>query len=368
MVVVPSSISDASVIKSSEFRSKGRFLATVWRHPDGPTITRSSQPMVGVGRKRCSEDEAIVAALGELQGNSVCLIDSRPLANAVANKLVGAGSESNAYYENCEIKYIGLGNIHVMRESWHRMRNLCQSRGGDTSYFQQGENWLLMLHQSEWIQNVQHILEGAVTMAKIVDKEKRSCITHCSDGWDRTSQLTSLVQIMLDPYYRTLEGFPRLIHKEWLCFGHRFETRAGSGTAPQEREISPIFFMFLDCVFQMTRQFHTAFEFSSEYLVTLLDASYSGQFGTFLFDSEKERLENGCDKCPSAWDYLETRWEDLRNPYYIAEPSQNISIYPSTHLAHLALWTRVFLRLDTHAEHEKEKAFLRLQQKTNKSE
>lgn len=32
-------------------------------------------------------------------------------------------------------------------------------------------------------------------------------------GWDRTSQLSSLAQLMLDPYYRSLEGFAILIEK-----------------------------------------------------------------------------------------------------------------------------------------------------------
>ena len=27
-------------------------------------------------------------------------------------------------------------------------------------------------------------------------------IVHCSDGWDRTPQIASLAQLLLDPYYR----------------------------------------------------------------------------------------------------------------------------------------------------------------------
>ena len=31
-------------------------------------------------------------------------------------------------------------------------------------------------------------------------------VVHCSDGWDRTSQTCSLAQLILDGYYRTIQG------------------------------------------------------------------------------------------------------------------------------------------------------------------
>lgn len=34
-----------------------------------------------------------------------------------------------------------------------------------------------------------------------------SVLIHCSDGWDRTAQLSAIAQMIVDPYYRTIEGF-----------------------------------------------------------------------------------------------------------------------------------------------------------------
>lgn len=70
---------------------------------------------------------------------------------------------------------------------------------------------------------LQLILAGALRIADRVESGKTSVVVHCSDGWDRTAQLTSLAMLMLDGYYRTVRGFQVLVEKEWLSFGHRFQ-------------------------------------------------------------------------------------------------------------------------------------------------
>ena len=92
---------------------------------------------------------------------------------------------------------------------------------------------------------------------------------------------------MLDPYYRTIEGFEVLVEKDWVSFGHMFKTRTGwKSTNPfEEDKRSPIFIQFLDCVHQLLNQFPSEFEFNLRFLTDLAYYSRSGLFGNFLCDS-----------------------------------------------------------------------------------
>ena len=88
-------------------------------------------------------------------------------------------------------------------------------------------SWLKTVDQSGWLQHVARVLKGALRIVHCIAYENVSVLVHCSDGWDRTTQLTSLAMLLLDPYYRTLRGFMVLVEKEWMSFGHKFADRLG---------------------------------------------------------------------------------------------------------------------------------------------
>jgi hypothetical protein len=82
-------------------------------------------------------------------------------------------------------------------------------------------------------------------------------------------------------------------------------------------DVSPMFHQFLDATYQLLYQHPTRFEFNERFLRRLLYHLYSCQYGTFLYDSEKERVETRvAEKTRSVWDYFMSRKEEFLNPNY----------------------------------------------------
>jgi myotubularin-related protein 3/4 len=129
-------------------------------------------------------------------------------------------------------------------------------------------SWLSQLESTRWLHNLSALIGVASFVVANVDKNSRPVLIHCSDGWDRTPQITALAEIMLDSYYRTIEGFQILVQREWIAFGHKFGDRCGHGVgAHDSNERSPVFLQWLDCIYQLFIQNPVAFEFNEMFLV-----------------------------------------------------------------------------------------------------
>ncbi|GJQ85841.1 hypothetical protein Trydic_g15304 [Trypoxylus dichotomus] len=339
---VPQHVNDDEVKAVANFRSRGRIPVLSWIHSESQaTITRCSQPLVGVGGKKCREDEKYISLImdANAQSDKMFLMDARPTANAVANKAKGGGYESEDSYKNAELVFLDIHNIHVMRESLRKLKELCFPNIEETK-------WLSGLESTYWLKHIKCILAGAVRIVDKVENHKTSVLVHCSDGWDRTAQLTALAMLMLDPYYRTIKGFEVLIEKEWLSFGHKFQQRIGHGDDHHsDADRSPVFLQFIDCVWQITQQFPNAFEFNEYFLITILDHLYSCRFGTFLFNTERERVQDRVKELTvSLWSYTNSQIDLYRNPLYWANSHQQQVIIPIASLRHIKLWKTYYCR------------------------
>ncbi|XP_037936813.1 myotubularin-related protein 3 isoform X2 [Teleopsis dalmanni] len=375
-ILVPCCISDDTLNIVANFRGSRRLPAVVWRHRrSGAVIARCSQPEVGWLGWRNAKDEQLLKALADacafdrgeqsrrlLQTKSgncpipsgensptspddsheevafdevrkVLIVDARSYTSAVTNRARGGGCECIEYYPCAEIEFMNLGNIHVIRKSFHALRQLCASPADVP-------NWLTLLEKTMWLQHLSGLLTASMTVCHAIEKKGRPVLVHCSDGWDRTPQIVATAQLCLDPFYRTVEGFRVLVEREWLSFGHKFADRCGHGPGSDElNERCPVFLQWLDLVHQLHKQFPCSFEFSMGYLIKLAQHSLSCLFGTFLCNTLKERVENSVfERTFSVWPFLSGSM--YKNPLYM--PNKEKVLWPAHNVRDLYLWTEVY--------------------------
>lgn len=354
--VVPSTISDEELRHCVGYRSKERIPVLTWVHPiNGASITRCSQPMVGLTRSRSREDERLVRAIrlassppgsNSTLERTLFVVDVRPKSNALANTAMGKGYEIISNYDRCHLSFIGIENIHAMRESLNALSRLCQQIDEDGRIGGSNDSrYLSNLEATGWLEHIRLLLSGAHYLVQRVHEKGSSVLVHCSDGWDRTSQLCALAQLLMDPFYRTIHGFAVLIEKDFLSFGHRFDDRCCPLKKPDD-QFSPIFLQFIDCVWQLTQQFPKSFEFNEAFLIHLMDAVHSCRFGTFLFNSAKEREDHNVkQRTISAWTCVNARLSEFTNRLYCWRGATNAEVLiPATTSKQMQLWEAYYLR------------------------
>ncbi|XP_061241298.1 myotubularin-related protein 3 isoform X6 [Bos javanicus] len=271
-----------------------------------------------------------------IQPQKLLILDARSYAAAVANRAKGGGCECPEYYPNCEVVFMGMANIHSIRRSFQSLRLLC-------TQMPDPGNWLSALESTKWLHHLSVLLKSALLVVHAVDRDQRPVLAHCSDGWDRTPQIVALAKLLLDPYYRTIEGFQVLVEMEWLDFGHKFADRCGHGENSDDlNERCPVFLQWLDCVHQLQRQFPCSFEFNEAFLVKLVQHTYSCLFGTFLCNNAKERGEKHTqERTCSVWSLLRAGNKAFKNLLYSSQ--SEAVLYPVCHVRNLMLWSAVYL-------------------------
>ncbi|XP_053675597.1 myotubularin-related protein 10 [Anopheles nili] len=182
-----------------------------------------------------------------------------------------------------------LPSIQDVNLSYIKLRDLC-TPDNDQQFMAQDARFYSMLEKSYWLLYVSLCLKHSDMAAKLLRKGQTVVLQEIN-GRDMCCVISSLVQLLLDSSYRTIRGFQNLIQKEWIILGHPFSDRLGHVTTVKSTERSPLFLLFLDCVWQLLQQFPESFEFSDVFLTTLWDSSFLPIFDTFQFNSETDRYK-----------------------------------------------------------------------------
>ncbi|RWS03148.1 myotubularin-related protein 12-like protein [Dinothrombium tinctorium] len=195
----------------------------------------------------------------------------------------------------------------------------------------------------KWIKIVSKVLSVVKDMSKIIQTEASLLIMEDTDR-DWNPLISSLIQIVVDPYRRTIKGFESLISKEWIHL-------CGVSNKPNH----VLFTLFLDCVWQLKTQNPLEFEFTSLYLIHTFDLLFIPQTAKRIsaeseetVQSESTVLANNAkidtrNKFPLS---LKTLNVDqllfIYNPFYSHESARRLNV--RCDILGLDLWRPLYLR------------------------
>ncbi|VVC32555.1 Hypothetical protein CINCED_3A001526 [Cinara cedri] len=235
-------------------------------------------------------------------------------------------------------------------QSFIKLRELCAPES-TRQFWVQDNHFYSLLEKSKWLQYVSSCLGSAFETAYKLNGNT-SVVLQERDGRDLCCVVSSLAQLMIDSYFRSIVGLQTLIQKEWVVMGHQFCTRLGHINNTDSLK-SPLLLLFLDCVWQLLQQFPTKFEFTETYLTTLWDTSHISIFDTFLFDCEQDRHHATNDGTNplilrSIWNweeqFLDRDLIQFHNPLYNASNAKDELLKVSTEISCLNIWTQCYYR------------------------
>ncbi|XP_023657190.2 myotubularin-related protein 11 [Paramormyrops kingsleyae] len=285
--VVPQKVLDTELKKTFAHFNEGRIPRWCWHHPCGSDLLRTASFQNNIYHEKD---------------------DIRNLEAIVFGS-----------HQQCVVVELGeeMATLVDIQLAHTRLRALCL---GDISASAcvPDDRWLSTLESTRWLDHIRCCLKKAAEVACLLRAGQLTVILQEPEDRDMNCVVSSLVQVMSDPYCRTVAGFQGLIQKEWVMAGHRFLSRANYHR-DSDKEEAPVFLLFLDCVWQLWAQCPTRFQFTGDYLLALHDSAHLPLFSTFLFNCQRERSRPS-QRLPQSYTPVNGCWREATPPDSTQDP------------------------------------------------
>ncbi|RKP18551.1 phosphatases II [Rozella allomycis CSF55] len=254
-VIVPKDVSDNILLFSAHFRNDRCFPILAY-------YCANSQ-VNGKGN-RCPEDEQILASFNHFKvpnlGNETIIIDLRTKSNA---SKYGNIEQESAYQSR--VLFTNLESTSTIIETHAKfLESLSNEDISISSYYKSAGGFL---------KNIQSILRPSNFIAKSIFEQGSSILVHCENGLDLTSIVVSLSKLLLDPFYRTPNGFITLLEEDWYFLSRKMDAK----------EIAAcLIVLFLECIIECLRQHPQYFQFTFNFLTDFYDSTFSPVFSSNL--------------------------------------------------------------------------------------
>ncbi|KAF0989909.1 hypothetical protein HZS_5332 [Henneguya salminicola] len=255
---------------------------------------------------------------------------------------------SKSFYKMCKLCY-SESSMSMFRIN-RRIRNSMKI-AKSVSDFQSGlenqvrTNTTRSFHSisqnTKWQQYVGQALSFA---SKVSSGLKKNNIILKSSDFPLALVISSLVKVMLDPFYRTIEGFLHLIIEEWISKRYRFNPNIDC-LASYGYSYEPSIVFFFSALHNLSLEYYMEFEFDTNFLLILSDLLPSGIFHSyFVKEINGDRFIRGINPL----EIIEF-WSKFRNSLYYKNLSSEIDYSPQPLISNfcfcnLELWDEYFLR------------------------
>ena len=298
-ILIPFDINNKLLKRASKVREGGQFPVLTWGHPSKgsylfiglKTKEQTVVPQVNIVPSGNQGSPAVTSNLNikklspeHWEADQKYIEILQTLCNSSQLHFADIGAQfrenrakvnSTCPYPNCTLILLEQPTQNSLKNSLLNLyKKLTSSKiNGMTC----PEDFIDIFRESQWTSTSNTLTLNAICLARLLGYGESVVIESGPEDYYSVIQLSSLVQLIVDPYYRTLDGFVVLLQKEW--FSYLIGTRENPTLMWELRKNDPFFapfIQFLEIVWKLLQVFPHSFQFNSKLLLFLAEAINCG--------------------------------------------------------------------------------------------